>query len=512
MVILTTESDIVSDTMIVPSQETSADTTNGAKPSNVGSPNSRKRKRQDAAPKDSESNMTEDSSAETSAKEGTPSAARSPSPPIIDKTNWQGFCEIESDPAYFSVILREMGVKDVTVREVFAMDPDYLQESLPQPIHGLILLFHYREFGNEDQPAECPSDVWFANQLPAQNSCATLAMINILMNSTNVQIGEHLSQFKDFTKDFAPYQRGEALASFDYIKRIHNSFAKKMDILESDKLLFSKVSRAQRLKAQQQESESTTANKNKNKRGTKSRRRAPSTDSATTTTSTHESHKETGHHFIAFLPIGTQVWKLDGLDKQPTIMGTFDPNSSSNNSAQKTWLSAVSDTIAALMAAGDDDYGVIALSQSPLLALRQRACLVYNTMTFIDDHLSQSNKDWKAFVAEDTQKPCPKLLGIESQLLAHPMSETDVHNIISSTPSHAVEKYTALAKELEQLGAQIVLEVQSEVEEENKAKMRRFDTGPVIRRWLEMLAQNGHLEANLHRFMPGGGGGGRGRK
>ncbi|KAF1837995.1 cysteine proteinase, partial [Decorospora gaudefroyi] len=248
-----------------------------------------------------------------------------PSPPgmpatVHDKATWQGFCDIESEPAYFSVLLREMGVQDVTVREVFSMDHDFILANIPQPIYGFILLFHYREFGNDDQPAECPPDVWFANQLPAQNSCATLAMINILMNQSasstadGVQIGEHLAQFKDFTTDMTPYQRGEALASFDFVKRIHNSFAKKMDILEADKHLSSKVKRA------------TSQHKpSKNAPGTKSRRRRAVSTASATSASSSESVQENAHHYIAFVPCGTQIYKLDGLDKQPTCMGPFDP-------------------------------------------------------------------------------------------------------------------------------------------------------------------------------------------
>ena len=156
------------------------------------------------------------------------------------------------------------------------MDQEFILENIPQPIYGFILLFHYREFGNDNQADECPKDVWFANQLPAQNSCATLAMINILMNqSDEAVIGEHLEQFKDFTKDFTPYQRGEAFASFDFVKKIHNSFAKKMDILEGDKHLSYKVKRTERLKAQK------AAEKTKpSKRSIKSRR--PSADSVAT--------------------------------------------------------------------------------------------------------------------------------------------------------------------------------------------------------------------------------------
>jgi len=429
-------------------------------------------------------------------------APRFPSPSdmpatAFDKETWQGFCDIESEPSCFSVILREMGVQAVTVREVFSMDQDFILENIPQPIYGFILLFHYREFGNDNQADECPKDVWFANQLPAQNSCATLAMINILMNqSDEAVIGEHLEQFKDFTNEFTPYQRGEAFASFDFVKKIHNSFAKKMDILEGDKHLSYKVKRAERLKAQK------AAEKTKqSKRSIKSRR--SSADSVATQDSS-ESVESNAHHYIAFVPIGKQVWKLDGLDKQPTCVGSFDPENG------ETWLGSACGTISALMAAGDDDYGVIALTQSPLRSLRNRAGLTINTITHVDaqlDHLStiSTSPDWHQLVDEDEQPPSPRMLGVEEHVVANPVQDNLKATIAKEDVQQLLVRRRQLLVQATELATKIMVEMQNEAEEDEKATQRRYDCGPVIKRWLEMLAENGFLEENLERFMPGKG-------
>lgn len=421
-----------------------------------------------------------------------------PSPPdmpatAFDKQTWQGFCDIESEPACFSVILREMGVQDVTVREVFSMDQDFIRENVPQPIYGFILLFHYREFGNDDQADECPKNIWFANQLPAQNSCATLAMVNILMNqSTEVSIGEHLEQFKEFTNDFPPYQRGEAFASFDFVKRIHNSFAKKMDILEGDKHLNYKVKRAERLKAQAIEKTKPS------KKGTKSRR--GSATSATTEDSA-DSVEENAHHYIAFVPVGNEVWKLDGFDRQPTCVGAFKPEHG------ETWLESVSETIAALMAAGDDDYGVIALTQSPLLSLRKSASLTINTLSHVESRLDQFSvstppQDWRHLVSADEQPPSPHILGLGQHLAANPVPDALKTAIDSEDTTQLLARRRQLIVQANDAGANIMMEMQNEAEEDVKAAQRRYDSGPVIKKWLEMLAQNGFLEENLDRFMP----------
>jgi ubiquitin carboxyl-terminal hydrolase L5 len=473
-----------------------------SKDSKTSSPNIKKRglPEPDAASEPS-SKKSRDSPTPPSAQNGASTAPIFPSPPdmpatTFDKETWQGFCDIESEPACFSVILREMGVRDVTVREVFSMDLDFLLGNITQPIYGFILLFHYREFGNDDQAKDCPKDVWFANQLPAQNSCATLAMINILMNQSNeadVHIGEHLAQFKDFTKELSPYQRGEAFASFDFVKKIHNSFAKKMDILEGDKHLSYKVKRAQRIKAQVLSEKAKPTRK-----GTKSRR-AASADTVASDDST-ESVKDNEHHYIAFVPVGNEIWKLDGLDRQPTCMGSFDPQRG------ETWLESVSSTISALMAAGDDDYGVIALTQSPLLSLRKSASLTINTLSHVETRLdgvsASTSQDWRDLVDANEQPPSPRMLGLQEDLATSTISSAIKATIDNEDMTQLLTRRSSLLAEANQLATNIVMEMQNEAEEDLKATQRRYDSGPVIKKWLEMLAENGFLEENLDRFMP----------
>ncbi|USP73165.1 Ubiquitin carboxyl-terminal hydrolase ubh-4 [Curvularia clavata] len=473
-----------------------ADSEPSATPSEAASPNNRKRGLPEPSP---------DTKPSVKRSKGSPSPAplesnvksrpAFPSPPgmpatRLDKETWQGFCEIESEPACFSVILREMGVQGVTVREVFSMDQDFIRENIPQPIYGFILLFHYRQFGNQGQENENSNKVWMANQLPAQNSCATLAMINVLMNqSTDVSIGEHLQQFKDFTKDFTPYQRGEAFSSFQFVKRIHNSFAKKMDILEGDKHLSHKVKRAKRAKAQLIENIKPKTKK----KGTKPRR--ISVDSAATDDS-QESVENNAHHYIAFIPVGNEVWKLDGLDKYPTRVGSFDQERG------ETWLESVSETITALMAVGDDDYGVIALTQSPLVSLRKRISLTINTTVYAESRLDNLSASWRDLVDSGEQLPSPRMLGVEEQLTVTPLSDALKEAIDKEGTEELLSRRQLLIIQASYEGAQIMTEMQSEADEDEKATQRRYDSGPVIKKWLEMLAENGFLEENLERFMP----------
>ncbi|KAK5700403.1 hypothetical protein LTS12_028417 [Elasticomyces elasticus] len=58
-------------------------------------------------------------------------------PPVaeeIEPKDWNGFCEIESEPALFNVMLRDFGVKGVRVQEVVSLDEEmmaFLQYGVP---------------------------------------------------------------------------------------------------------------------------------------------------------------------------------------------------------------------------------------------------------------------------------------------------------------------------------------------------------------------------------------------
>ncbi|KAF2799474.1 cysteine proteinase, partial [Melanomma pulvis-pyrius CBS 109.77] len=419
----------------------------------------------------------------------SPTVERFPSPPDQPATQrdqeiWQGFCEIESEPGYFSVMLREMGVKDVTVRDVFHLD--FLAD-IPKPIYGLILLFRARQVNSEGQEEECPPNVWFANQLPGQNSCATVAMINTLMNHDSVDIGEHLHQFKVFTADFTPYQRGEALASFDFVKKIHNSFAKKMDILENDKQLAYKVSKSER-------------KKNNGLKAMSSRQGSEDSNSSTC------SFEDSAHHFIAFVPIDDEIWKLDGMDEQPTLMGAY------TTTGTDDWVTVASKQIQTIMDAGDHDYNIIAIAQAPLARLRREMCTNVTTFNHAKKRIATLNADWSSFlpapepgvnVAEPVSPKMLNSIGVFEKMLEEATVPADVSKQIETEEFPALlERCGDLCGEQISLRDQIFAEMTNEQEENDKARERRTDLGPLIKKWCEMLAENGFLEQHLEKYMP----------
>ena len=58
------------------------------------------------------------------------------------------------------------------------------------------------------------------------NACASVALLNIINNNADIELGEHLQHFKAFTTGLAPALRGDAISNFTFVKEIHNSYAR----------------------------------------------------------------------------------------------------------------------------------------------------------------------------------------------------------------------------------------------------------------------------------------------
>lgn len=131
------------------------------------------------------------------------------------------WCTIESDPGVFTELMHEIGVRGVQMEEVYEIEA---LESL-KPVYGLIFLFKWTPGPPRDCLLDYDPELFFAHQR-VQNACATQAILSILLNHPDIDIGETLRQFKDFAMPLGPSDRGDAIGSSDQIRIAHNSFSR----------------------------------------------------------------------------------------------------------------------------------------------------------------------------------------------------------------------------------------------------------------------------------------------
>lgn len=186
-----------------------------------------------------------------------------------------GWCTIESDPGVFTELLRSIGVKNVQVDEIYSLDKDQLARH--GRVYGVVFLFKYRS--NERESARSrpgrvisppPDGLFFANQT-IRNACATQAILSIVLNSPDLQIGDELTQFKDFSTGMDSVTKGMVISNSETIRAAHNSF-----------------SGQQALEVEETSTE-----------------------------------KEDPFHFVAYIPWGDRVYELDGLQDGPRELGTI---------------------------------------------------------------------------------------------------------------------------------------------------------------------------------------------
>lgn len=179
-------------------------------------------------------------------------------------------------------MVEKLQIKDIELNELYAIDKDYLESIAP--VYGVIFLFKYGNLDKQYAEANKPmfgeydrdyqqGNIIFAQQT-IQNACATIAVLNILLNTPGIDLGLEIGDFKSFITGFDSDMIGDTISNSELIRSVHNSFSSPSMFVDEDNQPQSKNLDDSEL-----------------------------------------------YHFIAYLPINGQIYELDGLKQFPIKHG-----------------------------------------------------------------------------------------------------------------------------------------------------------------------------------------------
>ncbi|KAJ1660842.1 hypothetical protein IWQ61_000301 [Dispira simplex] len=338
-----------------------------------------------------------------------------------------------------------MGVQGAQVEEVYSLDDASLEEL--KPIFGLIFLFKWQSSSHAtdstntlttDQRDSDQSHIFFAKQM-INNACATQAILSILMNTPNVELGPELDQFKEFTQDFSPELKGLAISNSEVIRAVHNSFARS-EVFAND--------------------ESTPATEN-----------------------------DDVFHFISYVPIAGCLYELDGLKENPVNLGPC---------TDRDWLQRVRPIIQQRMNAYSSSeirFNLMAVIQSRKALYTQRMQAIEREINGIQVKIANLKLGSQSPVTPETSAVNPVDTNLDNSppVSTEPIPERGLandENYIGSLQAQMI----ALEDDLSALRHKIDLEQNKIQRYKSENVLRRHNFIPLVYHLVRQLAKKGKLD------------------
>lgn len=305
------------------------------------------------------------------------------------------------------------------------------------------------------------------------NGCATVALINIVMNQPSIVLGPTLASFKAETAPAAPLVRGYRIDSHPFIRQTHNAFARRMEHLNADLCL-------QNEWEDEGGDPDAAAAKRKKKQASATKRRVPPKKKA-------KKSEDDVCHYKAFLFQGGQVWVLDGLEENPVPLGP---------ATEHTWLGLALDGINAKMQDAGELVNVLAVCRSPRHGLRAQLLANIAQLSTVCAALpvdERPDMDQDRICQLSNGKPIS-----DDKLATFHITRDDLDLALADAavnpPSGSVANLRMLEAEQARLQADYTMEVINGQGEEARAEERKQDFGAAIHKWVEKLAEKKALQ------------------
>ncbi|TLD33531.1 hypothetical protein PspLS_01208 [Pyricularia sp. CBS 133598] len=378
---------------------------------------------------------------------------------------YEGWVELESDPA--SRKLPDSGFAGGLpfCEEIFSMDETEIA-ALRKPIYGFIFLFECDGVPISDEIVPPPSNMWFAAQT-ASNSCATVALLNVLMNCDEVAMGDKVRKFKEETADMVLSHRGAYLSQDKFLRSTHNTFARRLDLMDADLGMMNQW-------------EERNKRQNKGKSG-KRKRKALDPDSA--------------KHYVGYIPHDGQLWELDGLDGGVICLGPYEGD----------WACAVIPHIQRKVEELGLQANLLALSHNPLASVRQKlaanmACYEALQKKLAADPALKSVSEQDSSYITCKQEHAEQLekMGLTyDEVVATEAPQEFLKELDEPemTPEYADATIRRLRAEQRDLRLEYDAARESGNEDLAAARRRCQDYTPLVHGWLRAMGEAGVLEA-----------------